>query len=175
LPVLWRDGDDVIYEVPWRYYSIAHAIQPGDLVGRTPINGVDTEPLAPYVAAIERPDAPELRVRWPDNETIVITGDVKPGQIVSVQENAHPGWHATVDGSPRRVFADKLGLMAVAPNCSGNCTIVLRYDGGAELRVAHWINRAALAGCLLWLLWGGPPGPRGSPWTRRSLPRHNVP
>ncbi len=178
LPVLWRDGDDVIYEVPWQYYSIAHAIQPGDLVERTPINGVDTEPLAPYVAAIERPDAPELRVRWPDNETIVITGDVKPGQIVSVQENAHPGWHATVDGSPRRVFADKLGLIVVAPTCSGNCTIELRYDGGAELRVAHWINRAALAGCLLWILlawWGRTPVLRGSPWTRRSLPRHNVP
>ena len=178
LPVLRRDGDDVIYEVPWRYYSIAHAIQPGDLVERTPINGVDTGPLAPYVAAIERPDAPELRVRWPDNETIVITGDVKPGQIVSVQENAHPGWHATVDGSPRRVFADKLGLMAVAPNCSGNCTIVLRYDGGAELRVAHWINRAAIAACLLWILlawWGRTPVLRGSSRPRRSLPRHNVP
>jgi hypothetical protein len=35
LPVLWRDGDDVIYEVPWRYYSIAHAMEPGDLVART--------------------------------------------------------------------------------------------------------------------------------------------
>jgi hypothetical protein len=154
LPVLWRDGDDVIYEVPWRYYSIAHAMEPGDLVQRTLRHGVDTEPLIPFVAAIERPDAPELQVRWPNHETMVITGNLKPGQIVSVQENAHPGWHAVVDGAARRVFADKLGMLAVLPECSGNCTITLHYDGGAEMRVAHWINRAAIAGSLLWILLG---------------------
>jgi hypothetical protein len=154
LPVLWRDGDDVIYEVPWRYYSLAHAMEPGDLAARTPAHGVDTEPLIPYVAAIERPDAPELQVRWPDNETMTITGNLKPGQIVSMQENADPGWHAAVDGSARRVFADKLGLLAVVPNCSGNCTIELHYDGGGEMRAAHWINRGAIAGSLLWVLLG---------------------
>jgi hypothetical protein len=154
LPVLWRNGDDVIYEVPWRYYSLAHAMDPGDLVKRTPMHGVDTDPLIPYVAAIDRPEAPDLSVRWPDNETMVITGNLKPGQIVSVQENANPGWHASVDGSARRVFADKLGLMVVVPNWSGTCTIELHYDGGAEMRVAHWINRAAIAGSLLWILLG---------------------
>jgi hypothetical protein len=150
LPVLWRDGDDIIYEVPWRYYSIAHAMEPQDLVQRTLRHGVDTEPLIPYVAAIDQPDAPELQVRWPDNETMVITGNLKQGQIVSVQENAHPGWRATVDG----VFADKLGLLAVAPDCSGNCKITLHYDGGMEMRAAHWINRAAIGGSLLWILLG---------------------
>jgi hypothetical protein len=152
LPALWRDGDDVIYEVPWRYYSIAHAIEPGDQVPRTPMHGVDTDPLIPYMAAIERPGAPELQVRWPDNETIVITGNLKTEHLVSVQENAHPGWHAAVNGSPRRVFADKLGLLTVVPQCSGNCTIVLRYDGGREMRLAHWINLAAMVGSLLWVL-----------------------
>ena len=154
LAVLWRDGDDVIYEVPWRFYSLAHAIEPGDMVPRTPVHGVDSDPLIPYVTAIERPGAPELHVRWPDNEAIVITGKLKPSQIVSVQENAHPGWHATVDGSARRVFADKLGLLTVVPQCDGNCTIELRFDGGLEMRVGQWINRAAIFGSLLWVLWG---------------------
>src|SRR6185369_17838596 len=36
LPILWQDGDDVIYGVPWRYYSLAHAMRPEDLVQRTP-------------------------------------------------------------------------------------------------------------------------------------------
>jgi hypothetical protein len=154
LPVLWREGDDVIYEVPWRFYSLAHAIEPGYLVQRTPVHEADTDPLIPYVAAIERPGSPELHVRWPNNETIVITGNLEPGQIVSVQESAHPGWHAAVAGSTRRVFADKLGLLTVVPNCSGNCTIELHYDGGPEMSVANWINRAAIAGSLLWVLWG---------------------
>ncbi|HVN04875.1 MAG TPA: hypothetical protein VMT86_10685 [Bryobacteraceae bacterium] len=154
LPELWRDGDDVIFGVPWRYYSIAHALAPGDLVQRTPIHGVDTAPLIPYVAAINRPDAPDLQVRWLNNETIQITGDLKPRQIVSVQENAHPGWHATVNGTPRRVFADKLGLLAVVPDCSGACTIELHYDGGTEMTVAKWINRAAILGSLVWIILG---------------------
>jgi hypothetical protein len=152
LPVLWRDGDDAIYAVPWQYYSLAHAMGPGDLAQRTPINGVDTDPLIPYVAAIERTDAPELQVRWPDNETIEITGDLRPGQIVSVQENAHPGWHAAVDGVPRRVFADKLGFLTVVPDCIGSCTIKLHYDGGAEMRLAHWISLAAMVGAVWWVL-----------------------
>ena len=151
---LWRDQDDVIYEIPWRYYSLAHAIEPRDLPARAPANGVDSEPLVPYVAAIDRPDAPDLSVRWPDDATVVIRGELKQDQIVSVQENAHPGWHAAVDGVPRRVFADKLGFLAVEPRCSGACTIELHYDGGIEASAAKWISRAALIGSLLWVLLG---------------------
>jgi hypothetical protein len=169
LPVLWRDGDDVIYEAPWRYYSIAHAMEPGDLAARTPRHGVDTDPLIPYVRAIERPEAPELNVRWPDNETILITGNLLPDQIVSVQESAHPGWRATVAGSPRRVFADKLGLLAVVPNCSGYCTISLHFYAGVEMRVARWVNRAAITGSILWILLGWAL-PRGHQRTQAPRP-----
>lgn len=158
LPVLWRDGDDVIFEVPWRYYSLAHALEPADMVPRTPIHGVDTAPLIPYVAAIDRPDAPDLQMRWPDNETAVISGNLRPNQIVSVQETGHFGWHATVNGAPRRVFTDKLGFLAVVPNCNGNCTIQLHYDGGTEMKAAHWVSAAALIGSLLWIM----------PWRRHS-------
>ena len=154
LPALWRDGDDVIYEVPWRYYSLAHAMAPGDLVQRAPAHGVDTDPLVPYVAAIDRADAPELQVRWPNNHTMVITGSLKHGQIVSVQENAHPGWHATAGGAERRVFADKLGLLAVVPHCDGNCRIELKYDGGLEMQVARGLSRATMAGSILWIVLG---------------------
>ncbi len=154
LPVLWRDGDDVIFGVPWRCYSLAHALDPGDMVARTPAHGVDTAPLIPYVAAIERPDAPCLQMRWTDNETFLVSGDLRPGQIVSIQENAHPGWHAEVGSSPRRVFTDKLGFLAVVPHCSGNCTIRMHYDGGKEMMAAQWINRAAIVGSLLWMVLG---------------------
>ena len=154
LRVLWRDGDDVIYEVPWRYYSIAHAISSSDAVARTPAHGVDTQPLVPYVEAIDRPDAPQLQVQWLDNETMRITGDLQPRQIVSVQENMDSGWSASANGSPRSVYADKLGLIAIEPYCQGHCTIELHYNGGIEMQCAHWINRGALAGSLLWMLLG---------------------
>jgi hypothetical protein len=152
LPVLWRDGDDVIYAVPWRHYSLAHAMEPAGLVARTPMHGVDSGPLVPYVAAIDSPTAPDLDVRWRDNETMVITGNLRAGQIVSVQEAEHFGWHASVNGAPRRISRDKLGLMAVAAECAGPCTVVLHYDGGAEMTAAHWINGLAIAGALVWVL-----------------------
>ena len=154
LPVLWRDGDDIIYEVPWQHYSLAHALEESDLVQRAPVHGVDTAPLIPYVAAIERPGAPPLQMRWLDNETVVISGNLTTSQVVSVQETAHPGWHAAVDGSPRRVFPDKLGFLTVVPGCNGDCTIRLHYDGGTEMQAARWINRAAIIGALLWVLVG---------------------
>jgi hypothetical protein len=105
--VLWRDGDDAIYEIPWQYYSLAHAIKPTELVQRAPIHGADTAPLVPYVAAIDAPDASPLDMRWSDNESIVISGKLRRNQVVTVQICAHFGWHAVVDGSERRVFRDE--------------------------------------------------------------------
>ena len=153
LPALWREGDDVIYEVPEPSYSLAHAVERSDMVERAPRNGVDTAPLVPYVAAIGIPGA-ALQMRWLDNETAVISGNLKPGQLVSVQVTAHPGWHATVNHSPRTVFKDKLGFLTVVPNCSGDCTISLHYDGGIEMRAARWINRMVIIGSLLWVAAG---------------------
>jgi hypothetical protein len=151
LPVLWREGDDIIYEVPEPSYSFAHAVERSDLVERAPVNGVDTAPLIPYVAAMELPGA-ALRMRWLDNETAVISGKLKPGQLVSVQVTAHPGWHAMVAHAPRTVFADKLGFLTVVPNCSGDCTINLHYDGGIEMQAASWINRIVIVGSILWVV-----------------------
>ena len=151
LPVLWRDGDDIIYEVTGPSYSLAHAVERSDLVERAPVNGVDSAPLIRYVAALETPRA-ALKMRWLDNETAVISGDLKSGQLVSVQVSAHPGWHATVDHSPRTLFADKLGFLTIVPNCSGDCTIRLHYDGGIEMQMARWISRIAIIGSLLWVV-----------------------
>jgi hypothetical protein len=122
-------------------------------VERTPRDGVDTAPLIHYVAAIEMPGA-TLQMRWLDNETAVISGNLKPGQLVSVQVSAHPGWHATVNHSPRTVFKDKLGFLTVVPNCSGDCTISLHYDGGIEMQAARWINWIAIVGSLVWVVAG---------------------
>lgn len=150
LPVLWRDGDDVIYEVPEPVYTMAHALDRSDLVQRAPSHGVDTAPLIRYVAAIERPES-ALRIRWLDNEHAVISGNVRGGQVVNVQVTWHPGWHARVRGSLREVFADKLGFLTIAPRCSGNCAIELDYDGGKEMVAARWIQRVAIAGSFLWV------------------------
>src|SRR6478736_4038849 len=52
LDELWRDGESVIYRVPWSG-SFAHVVPQSALPSRHPINALDVEPLLPLVAAIE--------------------------------------------------------------------------------------------------------------------------
>jgi hypothetical protein len=150
LEELWRDGDDRIYRVPSRSPSLAHVVRLGDLAPRPPINGIDIEPIQPYVAALENPALPEASFRWRNRRSAEITADLEPGQILSVQISHHPGWRATVKGQPRRVFSDGLGLMAIEPDCTGRCTVEIVYDGGTEMRIARWLSWMSLTGCLIW-------------------------
>ena len=110
--------------------------------------------LFPVIPADKKTLAPGLELRWTNNETMVIAGHLRAGQVVSIQENWDRGWHAIVNGSERPVFPDKLGLITVAPNCNDNCNIELRYDGGMEMQVAHWVNRCAIAGTIFGILFG---------------------
>ena len=41
LPVLWREGDDIIYEAPSRSTSLAHVIPGAAVATRTPLHGLD--------------------------------------------------------------------------------------------------------------------------------------
>ena len=51
-------GDDVIYRVPRRSAGLAHVMRQGDLAARQPVNGIDIEPVRPYVAALEDASRP---------------------------------------------------------------------------------------------------------------------
>ena len=66
------------------------------------------------------------------------------GQVVSVQVSYHPGWHAKVNGIPREIRRDALGLMWFRPECNGPCEAVLEYDGGWELGICRVISYATL-------------------------------
>jgi hypothetical protein len=55
LPVLWRDRDDVIYEVPGRSESLAHVIPRFAVVTRAPLHGLDKAPAKNFVAALDDP------------------------------------------------------------------------------------------------------------------------
>jgi hypothetical protein len=141
LPELWRSGDDVIYRVTQG--PLAHVIPRDALVKRPPYNGLDTVEIQRFVAALNRPAGFE----WHGTHAATIDALIGPGDIVSVQENFHPGWRA----DKGRIFKDGLGLIAIEPQCSGNCRIELTYDGGPEMRIATWTSRLALVGGLVWI------------------------
>jgi hypothetical protein len=153
LKELWRGGDDVIYEVPQRSPTLAHAVEAKDLVPRFPENGIDTAPLMPYVAAIEDGARPKLEERWTNPSEAVIRGALGPQDVISVQTAYHPGWHASVNGSSRAVGSDGLGFLAISPQCSGDCVVHLSYDGGAEMRVMRCLSLLTVMAAVAWFLW----------------------
>ena len=151
LPVVWRDGDDRIYRVPQRSASLAHVVRRSDIVSRAPIHGVDVEPLAKYVAALEDERLPLAGMRWTTRHSAEITGQLERDQLISVQESYHPGWHAAVNGNARKISPDALGFMLIESNCNGSCVIELSYDGGFEMQMARWLSGLSLGASLIWI------------------------
>jgi hypothetical protein len=152
LAELWRDGDDVIYRVPRRPYSLAHVIRPADLPPRRPEGGLDLDPVRPYVAALEDPGLPVAEMKWINNHQAVIGARMEKDQILSVQISYHPGWHASVGGEPRRVYPDNLGQLVIEPGCQGTCTVEINWDGGLEMLLARIASWGCLLAGIAWVL-----------------------
>jgi hypothetical protein len=139
LSMEWHEGDDFVYLVPQRSASLARVVTRADLVRRTPVNGIDIEPLLPYAAALDNPALPEADFRWTARHAASIHANLSPQHVVSIQISYHPGWHAVVNGSERPVGQDGIGQMYIEPHCDGICSIELAYDGGREMRIARGV------------------------------------
>jgi hypothetical protein len=143
LQPLWRDRGDVLYRVG-ASTTLAHVMTAGDLVARTPINGIDVDPLRPYVAALENPSYPAAQFEWTSLHSARIHTDLPQNGVVSIQNSWSAGWHAQMNGHPLRVLKDGLGFMYVIPNAAGPASITIDYDGGIEMIAAHWISLITL-------------------------------
>jgi hypothetical protein len=157
---LRREGGDVIYDVPRRSRSLAHALHESDLM-QYPFTAYDTVYVRPYLAALDSPAYPPAGFHWLGASAATVTADLRPEHVLSVQVSWDKGWNATVGGRPVRIWGDRLGQIVVAPQCNGPCTVDLKYDGGAEGRWARLISRGALGGGILWMI-------AGVLWRRRS-------
>jgi hypothetical protein len=154
LEELWREGDDVLYRVPQRSNSLAHVMTRSQLPVRTPYNGVDIDPLRPYIQALDDPQFPPATMRWTSRHSAVIDAALQPEQIVSVQITHHAGWRAAVNGREAPISADAVGQTVIEPRCSGPCSIELSYDGGGEMIAARALRWTAIAACLIWIIAG---------------------
>jgi len=137
LTELWRDGDDVIYEVPRRSRSLAHVIRPEDVVPHRPPDFRKLVELLPYVKALEDPSLPTADLFWHDSANVAILTVMQPNQLLSVQISWHPHWSASANGQPAPLQRDGLGQMIVEPGCDGPCEISLSYDPGLEMTIAR--------------------------------------
>ena len=135
LPLLWHDEDDSIYAVRQRSQSLAHVIPAGAVVARPPLNGLDVEQVARFVAAMENPALPLADFSWQTNSRARIVAEVHPSQVVAVQVTYDPGWAATANGRPAPVTRDGIGFLTLHPQCDGRCEIQLTFEGGAQRRI----------------------------------------
>ncbi len=140
----WRDGDDVIYHVPGASLSLAHSVRPEELASRRPENGVDTQPLEVYAAAVSDSERPALSFEWRDNHQARIVGELSEGMVISVQAPYHPGWTAVQDQQALALRADPLGFLVIEPARAGPAEIALTFTGGAESAAARAISVFAL-------------------------------
>jgi len=149
LPELWRDGAEVIYSLPRRQRSLAHAVLASDLPAVRP-PAYDTTGLKGYLAAIE---SSGVEMRWNSAGSATIRGTLRPEQLLSVQITFDEGWRARVNGQTRRIWGDRLGQVVVEPRCDGGCTVELDYAGDLWARVARWLSPLALVAGSGWTIW----------------------
>lgn len=146
LPVLWREGDDTIYEVPSRSTSLAHVIPPDAAVQHQPIHGLDVAEMERYIKALEDNSYTEAPMTWPNWHTAQIRSTVQRGQLLSVQVTYHPGWRATANGQPVTITKDGLGMMLLHPSCDGSCEVQLVYGLDREGRATLAASLATMIG-----------------------------
>lgn len=150
LPVLWNFEDTKIYGVPNRSSSLGHVVPAEAIVSRTPINGLDIEQLARYVAALDNASYPAAEVQWRNLHWFHVAAKRQPGQVISVQVTYHPGWHAVANGRTVPITRDGLGLMVLKPDCQLDCSIEMYYDGGLELKVMRILSALAAFSTLVY-------------------------
>ncbi len=152
LPAVWREGDDAVYAIPRRSASPAQVIKASDVIMRAPVNGLDIEPIEPYVKALDNPQLPLAEFHWTNNHEALIRTDIAADQLLSVQMMFDSGWHASVNSSSRPIRSDALGMMVIEPRCSGPCVVQLVYDPSEESRFTRLAMIIVVIGMVGWSL-----------------------
>jgi hypothetical protein len=150
LPVIYREGDDMIFEMPSR--PLAHLVNAQELAHQDVL--IHPSGISRYVAAIEDQLRPILKVEWPDVSRLIVTGPVRSGELVAVQVNAADGWEATQDGKPVEWTADRLGFMVIHAAPAADTRIELRFDGTMEQRLMAGLSAivwGVAIGAWLWV------------------------
>ncbi len=146
VPEVWRDGDDAIYEIPGSG-SLAHVVGKDALVATNPL---DYPAVTRYAAAVDAD--PKTRIVWSGPNRAIIQASLARPQVVSIQISYDPGWRATANGAAIGTQKDALGFLMLEPDCHGNCSIELIYDGGMQRRAMDLLCVFGFAACA-WILY----------------------
>jgi len=137
LPELWRQGENVIYRVARKSTDPVRVIPKSAVTPRPPENGLDIDPIQPFVSALEDPSMPAATFRWVSRHEAVIDAATGPGQVIFLQISHDAGWKAIEDGIVLPVMMDPLGMSYVEPVKRGPVQLRLVYDGGSEVQLTR--------------------------------------
>jgi hypothetical protein len=137
LPELWQRGENVIYRVPRKSADPVRVIPKSAITSRAPENGLDIEPIQPFVSALEDPSMPAARFRWVNRHEAVIDTETSAGKVIFLQLSYDAGWKAIADGMVLPVMTDPLGMSYVEPVKRGRVQLRLIYDGGSEVELTR--------------------------------------
>ena len=149
LPLLWRERDTSIYQVPRIRRGLVHVVPEAATVKQPPRGIGDLDLIARYTAALDDPGGIPAVTTWTQDGRARIRANMPSGYVLSVQMTYHPGWKARANGNPVPIERDGLDQMVLKPACIGPCEVDLSYAGGWE----SWLCRAAslltlVAGCV---------------------------
>jgi hypothetical protein len=145
VPLLHRENGDAIYSVLPVGTSLAHVLQPAELVPHRPPGKFAYADILRYVRAAGDAARPAAAFEWLSGSRARIRANLRPTDLLSVQVAWFPGWKATVHGEPRPVSADGMGFLVIQPRCQGDCEIDLAWTGRGDLPLAAVVSLATLA------------------------------
>jgi hypothetical protein len=117
-----------------------------------PERRVDYSEVLRYCDAIADLSRPRATFDWLSDTSATIRTRAQRSDVVSVQVAWFRGWKAFVRGRRVDVSADGLGLIAIRPECDGECEIALCWTGRPDGPLAAGISvlSFALIGVLVY-------------------------
>ena len=152
LPALWRSGGDVIYGVPQRSDSMAHAILAEHVVRSPPEGLYKVDPILAYTNALEDESLPTVEATWREPGRLSLRADLQPEHLISVQVTCHEGWRAWAGARPVPIACDSLGFQVLEARCEDECEIELVYDGGVPAQLARLASSSAFLFGIGWFV-----------------------
>lgn len=137
------DGD-IFFDVPLKNNSIAKVVDAGAYKSiEKPKNAIDGDPINAYVAWMEEKADRKLAVNKISASHLIISGDLKEGEAVLVQDTFDVGWKAKGSGG-WKVVRDPLDFMVLTPNKSGKFEVDLNYTKPWSVYLGYLITLVTL-------------------------------
>lgn len=135
---------DIFFDVPLKNNSIAKVVDAKAYKSiKKPFNAIDSAPIYAYVNWMEQKSDRKLNVVKASASHIKISGELKDGEAVLVQETYDVGWKAKGSGG-WKVIRDPLDFIVLAPGKPGKFEVDLAYTKPWSVYLGYLVTLSTL-------------------------------